>query len=431
MKYKITVFIVALVILVLDATYFLGSYKEPSNENRTMATFQMVTEATIDSVAYRESAIERFEEAMKDQFFFRSKSITFFADFRNTLTNTVSSFSRLFYKKDINQYSYEEMGNYIRIDGTDWISEKPDMVEIEVKAVQPHVDLIEKIHNVYPEIGFYVYFVTQGSDTGWFDNFLGTEVPDKASIIFSCLPNYVSTGMLEYEDLEDYKACHYKSDHHWNENGSRRGYENIYNLMKNDLSLSPVLTPNSKLQLSELYDFRYKGSYAKNLGDLYSEFDEFSVYKYDLPKYNLSIIDPETDISLPVTQMSLWKEYQNGKMNKNEYTDHYIQFYGNAEDADGNKYADSKYIFHIENTEVTNGHNLLITGDSYNRAIRDLVAAHFANTIYVDYRIMSKIEIDKLITENDIDTILISGYKGIWTSNEYLFKWSVDEGGSK
>ena len=429
MKYKSTTVGVAVLLLLIGLSYLICKEENGARENRTMATFTAVFKPSIDSVTYRETALERFEEALKDQFFTRDLALDIYLGAENLASNAVSSiYAKLYRSTDDSspQYMYEEIGSYMKIDGTDWICDKPYLDEVEDMRIQLHIEQIERLHRMYPQMKFYFYSVTQASNTGWFNDFLGVSVPDLYKQIIGLMPEYVKCSRLEYDNLEDYQTCHYKTDHHWNEKGAQRGYEDIYDMMDADLDLPGMRVPERKISFSELYGVEYKGSYARNLGSLYSAYDDFSVYAYELPARTVYVIDPQIMKEIQVSELSLWKEYLGGEID--EDADHYISFYGSAIADDGTVYNDRQAMFMIKNDDPETDHNLLIFGDSYNRALRDVLASHFGTTVYLQRDIMTLVDIDVLIEKYDIDTFLISGSPGLLTVDEYIFPFADEEG---
>ena len=140
----------------------------------------------------------------------------------------------------------------------------------------------------------------------------------------------------------------------------------------------------------------------------------------------MAIINPDTLDEIEVLEIGLYNEYLRGDINKDVGTDHYITMYGNALDINDNRYGDSSYPFIIRSSN-SNGLNLIITGDSYARAMRDVLASHFYTTVYLDYRTLSKIPIDYIIEQYDIDVLLICSHTSMWRSEEYLFTFMGDE----
>ncbi len=345
----------------------------------------------------------------------------------NVSENYTYGFIRLFSKKGDNQYSLHVVGNYGIIEDTGYITVCPTTKELDPSIVQKRVDQIEYIHTIYPNIKMYVYYVSQAFDTSWFDSYLGATAANHYSEIAAAIPSYVRSDYLKYQDLSDYMNIHYKTDHHWNHRGARRGYENIYSMMNEDFALGKMRIPVKENRVSETYEFSYLGSYGRSLGDLYNEgYDDFSFYDYGLPKMDMMVISPITLEETEVDEIGLYNEYENGIINKDIGSDHYIIMYGTAKDADGNEYVDSLYPYVIKNAEG-NGMNLIITGDSYDRAMRDVLASHFDTTVYLDYRTLSKVPIDYIIEKYDIDVILISSHTSMWESEEYLFTFKVNQ----
>lgn len=74
MKLRVSVFAILFIEAICLVSYFLHGTKEISElENRTLMNFDMVVNnpPTEGSIVYKETASERFEEALKDQFFGR------------------------------------------------------------------------------------------------------------------------------------------------------------------------------------------------------------------------------------------------------------------------------------------------------------------------------------------------------------------------
>ena len=100
--------------------------------------------------------------------------------------------------------------------------------------------------------------------------------------------------------------------------------------------------------------------------------------------------------------------------------------YGTAKDSEGKSYSDSEYAFIIKNSEGY-GKNLLMVTESYGRVIRDVLASHFDTTVYLDYRLFSKIPIDYLIEKYHIDVLLMVSNSRLWNTEEFLFSFRRDE----
>ena len=421
MKHKSSAVIVLVILLLCAVSYLFPSLKEENSENRTLATFHMVLQPQKDSVVYHESPVERLDAALSDQFPFRETVVKRYLSLFNASENCSYSAIKLFSKKQDNQYVLHPIGNYGLIEDTGYITDYPSTNPFDADAVQNRVEQLAYIHKEYPDIKLYTYYVSQAYDMPWFNNYLGTPAADHYQEIAGAVPDYVRTGHLVYRDLEDYMNVHYKTDHHWNHRGAQRGYEDIYAMMSNDFELGEMRKPINECRITETFDFAFTGSYGMSLGELYEDgYDEFSFYEYDFPDREGAVIDPDTLDEIKVAKICLYDEYQTGGINTAKGINHYIILYGYAREPGGNGYCDEEYPFIIKNSGG-NGMNLLITGDSHSRAIRDLLASHFDTTVYLDYRTLSKVPIDYIIEQYDIDVLLISSNSSMWASDEYAF----------
>ena len=425
MKYKSSVIIILVISILFLITYFIPSLKKENSENRTLASFNMIFNPNKDSITYRNTPIERLEVALEDQFAFRESFNKDFLNIFNLLDNLTYKIIRLFKEKKDNQYTLHSIGKYELIDDTNYLTDFPEVNEMDKSLVKKHIEQIDYLQKKYPNIKQYVYYVTQAFDTSWFDDYLGITSANHYQEIKSSLPTYVKSNQLIYKDLNDYMKIHYKTDHHWNHLGANRGYEDIYNMMKNDFNLDEIKKPISIENVSEKYDFKYLGSYGRKLNKLYNGgYDDFSFYNYNLSNKDLYVLDPNTKKEIKVIRMGLYDEYIKGIIKKSIEIDHYVTMYGTAQDINNN-YSDGIYPFIIKNNN--NKKNLLIVGDSYNRAIRDVLASHFNTTVYLDYRILSKIPIDYLIEKYNIDALLISSNTSLWNNKDYFFTFKEDE----
>ena len=422
MKYRVSVLLVTGMLLLFLASFFLPAPQAAENsENRTMATFRMVLYPEKGSVVYHNSPVERLDAALSDQFPFRESMVRRYLRIFNAFENLSFSLAARLTAPQEKQYSLHALGNYVSIADTGYITAFPAVKALDAAYVRSHVQQLEVLHQSYPDLRTYVYFVSQAYDTSWFDRFIGTKTADHYGDILSVLPAYVKSDHLVYRDLDDYTDLHYRTDHHWNHRGAQRGYEDVFAMLQQDFPLGEIRIPKAENPVSQIYDFVYRGSYGKSLGSLYTgTYDDFSFYEYDLPVRETAVLNPETYEEIPVAAMGLQEDYRVGTINKALSTDHYISMYGTAVDEAGNRYADSSYPFIIHNCEGC-GSNLLICGDSLARPLRDLLASHFDTTVYIDYRILSQFPIDRIIEKYQIDALLICSNSTMWSSEEYMF----------
>lgn len=421
MKHKYSVFLLLITLLLIFISYFIPSLKTDSNENRTLATFDMVIHPNSESVVYRDSAVERLDEALSDQFAFRDFFVNKYLKLINNSEKIMFNITKPFLNQN-NSITLHGIGEYWLINDTGVLVGKPiDEPLEESEAFNLKLEQLEYIHKRYPDLKMYYYYTSRITDMSWFSEQSGIETIDYYKYIDETIPNYIKRKKLIYRDMEDYLDVHYITDHHWNHRGYKKGYEDIYTMMSEDFSLSPMLIPTNENNVSETYDFKYTGRYARALGDAYTQgYDSFSFYEYDYPDKKMFVIESETMKEIEIEELCLYDEYRSGEINKDKKTDHYIALYAYAKDANNTMYCDQDYAFVIYNT-IGNGKNILITGDSYIRPIRELIAAHFDTTVCVDYRVFSKYPIDYLIEKYNIDVLLISSHLNTWRELQYLY----------
>ena len=427
MRYRISTLLLFVVLCLILAAFFVPRFRTTeSSENRTLATFSMVIHPDPDSVTYRESPVERLDAALSDQFPLREKLVRGYLRIINRSEQLSVSLARKLIPRMKDQYILHAAGSYELIEDTNYITAQPPISPMDENLVSRHVEQIEYLHRTVPELRFYVYYVTQAYDTDWFDNYLGTKTADNYRQILDAVPEYVRCGHLVYRDLDDYMNIHYKTDHHWNHLGSRRGYLDIYETMSKDFPMGEALVPQGEFNISEAYDVYYLGSYGRSLGDLYDGgYDSFSFYEYDFPEETYAILNTDTLEETEAVSIGSYDDYRDGWFDTEIGTDHYIELYYAAIDTDGNRYTE-QYPYIIRNSSG-NGRKLLICGDSYSRALRDPLAAHFDTLVYVDYRILKNIPVDYLIRRYDIDTLLINSNTSMWGNKNFFFRFEEEE----
>ena len=147
MKYSASVILV-LAVLVLALTGFLvpGFRTAENSENRTMATFDMVINPDPESVAYRDSPVERLDAALSDQFPFREKLIRKYLLLSNFTENLSERLITLFIPRVKGQHTLRTVGNYELIDDTDYITIRPHTKLMNRKMVAGHIEQIEHLH---------------------------------------------------------------------------------------------------------------------------------------------------------------------------------------------------------------------------------------------------------------------------------------------
>ncbi len=471
MKNTLSIIILVVIVIMFSGILLFSEQIDISvEEGRNLATFDIVRNPVTDtdSVLYNEdkSFTERIEAVFKDQFPLRNKVMEKHLEINTKTAQIYDTYWRTKFKlydilgiqygidsntdklyprygfprlkvPDKHSYTISKLGDYYRINGSDWLIDRVKTEKIqpsEQDAVLSTLSDIERLQSNYPAMKIYGFFIDQGNDLPWYENYMGTAAVDRSELVAQLAPESIKFSRMYYDDISDYRNLHYKSDHHWGHLGSERGYRIIHNMISEDIEISPVLNAVKEWNFTKSYGIKYKGSRAAKLRTLYDGYDEFIVNEYDVGTRNTYVITPDNlDNEIPV-RLTLMEEYRHGYISNEEFYDHYISFYGTAvslaKNSNGtlNTYSDGKYIFKIDNLDKSSGHNLLIIGDSNMRAVRDPLASHFDTAIYLDYRIMDSVYIDQIIDRYNIDILIIATQGGtIWYKSDkdkYILRFS-------
>lgn len=207
-------------------------------------------------------------------------------------------------------------------------------------------DSFNSIIRKNPDIGFYLYFVESDAVI---DFQSGKRNPVYEYICQLMDIPEERCAKFAINSFPQYETEFYKTDHHWNNKGSYRGYLEILQLLEcKDVPLQP---------LEEVFiSYPMAGTKAVQVG-LTELKETCSVYRFAYPELHVQYGHQEEVLSNP----------------ENSFFG-YEYFYGT------NK---GLLTFFNENSE--NG-NLLIIGDSFDNAILKLIASHYSHTYSVDLR---------------------------------------------
>ena len=180
--------------------------------------------------------------------------------------------------------------------------------------------------------------------------------------------------------FEDYKDSFYKTDHHWNNVGSYKGYKEIANLMHFD----SILKPNDEICFENIDSY---GSKTKSIAGIRKYKDKMCIYTFNYPKLKTIINNKETtNYGSEIDDLR--------KKNQISYGDIY-----------GGDYEEIVFI----NEDINNNKKLLIYANSYSNAINKLLAASYKETYIIDGRYYKEKNMIDYINDKKIDDVLILG----------------------
>jgi len=194
---------------------------------------------------------------------------------------------------------------------------------------------------------------------------------------------------------EDFFRDFYVTDHHWNDLGSYRAYQELTAL----LDCGEPLTPTQSVTLNKTIT----GSKAAACG-AHQLTEKFCAYRYDFPAMTVTLD------GAPAADYGQQEAFFNGEGGVLSYS----AFYGG------------------DNGEVildtgSPGENLLILGESYDNAVLKLLACHFGRTHAVDLRYYEPLmgqpfRLADYVQTHNIDRVLLMGNIDYFTMNDFALE---------
>ena len=241
----------------------------------------------------------------------------------------------------------------------------------------------------HPETEFYVFYIEKDTDIDF-------ETGEKAGV-----REYVLDALALPEDRKgafvinsyrDFAESFYRTDHHWNYEGSWRGYLQIRKL------LGVTEAPAKRGEAVTLGTM----SGSKAIGSA-SEFrEEFSAAPYALPPMDVTLN------GRPAEDYGNQDAFFSGAMQDPNYS----AFYG----------MDTGEL--ILDTGTEGRGRLLVLGESFDNAIIKPLASHFDRTYSVDLRYYSylmgrQFRLSDYLRDNGIDRVLLMGNADFFLSPEF------------
>lgn len=210
---------------------------------------------------------------------------------------------------------------------------------------------------------------------------------------------YESVNCYSIDSVSEYMRDFFKTDHHWNAVGARRGYEEVLSILAP--GDTPILPAGEELLP---INYAFEGAYARTAGAVGIVTEELGVYNYPFPavevRFNLS------DTVYP--NYGGQYAYMNGLAEKDTVS--YADFYG----------ADiSRIVF--DNPNNSDGENVLLIGDSFDNAILWLLSGHFDTLHSIDIRnyvseMGENFSYGEYLQENNITKVMFIGSNDFYCS---------------
>ncbi len=387
------IFIVVVLVILISPTLILirGQKDVSSLENRTLSKVPSFISATILSDFLGGNFQDQLENGLSDQMLLGSTMKLSV----NSLENlAIDSMDKIIYHDNDCRRTYipikESLYNY---DCSDYIVYKKEDTSNLSAIFGDNIANYNSFINKYSKVKFYAYFI----DTDVTFDFNSNSNYE----VFNYLKENLNVENIDKLDLNgygDYQRFFYKTDHHWNYQGSYKGYIDIIAMIK----------PKDKiLDHGDLKCFTgamFWGSKARKIANT-NLTEQFCAYNPSLSSHSVLVDEKNNNYG---------KKYQyfKGIYIKSDRINYYSDFYGQDK---------GEIIYNFNNKN----NNLLILSNSYSNAIDDLIASHFNKTFVVDLRhyqnmLGKQFNFETYIQNNNIDTVLLVGDGSFFSNNEFI-----------
>lgn len=261
----------------------------------------------------------------------------------------------------------------------------PRELEQEREKLDLRINNINKaIESTKAEV--YIYYIEKDTDIQF-----NTQKQTAVSEYITSNVNTKNTHVYEINNFEEFQRDFYKTDHHWNLDGSYRGYLELTEL----LDVKTPLNYGDKNCINE----SFVGSKATVNGASVLFKEDFCTYDYELPEHTITINGEEST------------RYSFLTLKDNPYIG-YANYYGGD-------YGEIIFDYNQKKKD-----NILIFGESYDNAILELIASHYNKTYSIDLRNYErengkKFNYKQYIQDNDIDKIIFIGNIDFFVSDVF------------
>ncbi|HWP51830.1 MAG TPA: hypothetical protein VN626_09055 [Clostridia bacterium] len=336
----------------------------------------------------------QFEQALKDQITIHEPAIEATVEMQALLRRAYNGAQHLAHPFD-NWQSLTPWGTVYRMNDTDWLTGFPyRRDEQAVTSYQCKAAEINRFAQQHPSAKIYVYYCSRAEDMSWFDLAEQTSSFSYSRLLEQNLDENIRFDKMKFADFSEYTRLMYKTDHHWNNLGARKGYTDLLCMLSEDFPLGAACPIGYTQDFGAL---KWCGSRAREsaLSVEPSGMDDFVVDRYMLNTHRMFFGDNEMAIGLE-------QAYDAGEINRDPSFDQYLNYFGFESKPIRLEFPIRKY-------------NLLIVGDSFARAVRQPLASHFSTTVFINFRILEQVDLSAMLDEYDINAVLFMGQQDAWS----------------
>ena len=326
------------------------------------------------------------EAALGDQV---TLSGTFKNVFQKISSHSVRLLSTPFLKMDYFRTRYFQLGTSTIFGGTNLVYYMYSQSRTE--ELDPKIEDYNKTFAAFPDTEFFMYYIEKDTDINLqteekatFYEYLrdGLELPEE------------NMGCFTIDSFEEFRTYFYETDHHWNYQGSYRGYLGVLEL------LGVEENPLQPIEVVHVSD-GFSGSKAKSYASSFTE--EFAAYRFEFPEMDIQIN------GTAVEDYGMQEYYLSGQSDAVTYG----TFYGGD---------DGEIVFSTNRPERE---NILVIGESYDNAILKLLASHYNCTYSIDLRYyeaytQEPFSLSEYLQEHEIDKVLLIGNIDYYLMSEFM-----------
>ena len=268
-------------------------------------------------------------------------------------------------------------GEYQFIDTALLLSETKKAENMKQQAA-----LLNRLYQANTDVDFYLYVAQRMQDTPYYESLVTGETSTNAlyNEFFTLLDDGIVYDTFELTTVFDRCSDVFKTDHHWNQKGSYRGYIDIIEMMRKDHP--EILPARSVSQEIILEGTKSYGSFSR--GSSYADLhDVFTVNDYALPSHTVS---PKYVFNNVIDNLL---KHPSKSIRKNIYADCFPKL----------------TTFHYPENKT--GRNLLVIGDSYSQGISEVLASNFDNAYFCYFTAYPGMDYNKVIEEKNITDVLV------------------------
>jgi len=261
------------------------------------------------------------------------------------------------------------------------------------QALDEKADNLNAAMKAHPELEFFVYYIEKDTDIQ-FET--GQKVGAGDYLLDRLSLEKDHAAIFTVDSFGDFARDFYRTDHHWNCDGSYRGYTQLADLLRLDTALKPT---GEKSLVGT-----FSGAKAAAVGARRVFAEEFYAYRYDFPAMTVTVDGIEADYG-----------NQEAFLDGSQEALDYGAFYGRD---------NAEVIF---DTGKGSGENLLVIGDSFDNAVLKLLAAGCDKTFAVDLRyyaatFKTPFDLGAYTQKNGIDRVLLMGNIDYYTMADFMLE---------